>query len=484
MKLNNPYLSLGEQFFEKSRPTPVANPQLVLWNAALAEALGYQDSQPEQPEQAAQYFSGNQLLPGSEPLSMAYAGHQFGNFVPQLGDGRAHYLGDVNTTQTKGLELQLKGSGRTWFSRGGDGRCGLGPAVREFIISEAMAGLGVPTARSLAVVSTGENVFRERSVPGAVVTRVSASHIRVGTFQFFAAKGDYDSVKTLVDLVITKHYPELQDLPEEQKALALFESVFERLIDLVVQWMRVGFIHGVMNTDNTMISGETLDYGPCAMMGAYNPLTVYSSIDAQGRYAFGNQPALMRWNLARFAECLLPLINQNTDEAIKVVEPVIDSFQGLYAAKYKAMMANKIGLNSDDEGVEDWIGKLLKVMEDNALDYTNTFFKLRASLQNQTFDNALSDQLGAWYRDWYSHIENTGRKEAAIAQMARSNPAMIPRNHHVERLISQAVDHNDFSEISTFIKALANPYELNDLTSRYMDEPVDGDKNYRTFCGT
>ena len=325
MNFSNSYASLDEIFYERTRPIPVKNPQLFLWNSDLAEQLMIPNDLKRDPVALAQAFSGNSSMPGSDPVATVYAGHQFGSFVYQLGDGRAHLLGEVLDQSGQRWDIQLKGSGRTSFSRGGDGRCALGPAVREFIMSEAMNALGVPTTRCLAVVTTGEPVFRETPLPGAVVTRVASSHLRIGTFQFFAARGDHQALKILCNYTINRHYPELQK-EGQNPYVSLIDKVIEKQIQLVVEWMRVGFIHGVMNTDNTSLSGETIDYGPCAMMGIYDPKTVYSSIDMMGRYAFGNQPDILHWNLARFAECLLPLINADENKAVEQVRPLIATF--------------------------------------------------------------------------------------------------------------------------------------------------------------
>ncbi len=314
-----------------------------MWNSSLAEQLMIPNELKHDSVALAQAFSGNSIMPGSEPIATVYAGHQFGSFVPQLGDGRAHLLGEVLDQFGQRWDIQLKGSGRTSFSRGGDGRCALGPAVREFIMSEAMKALGIPTTRCLAVVTTGETVFRETTLPGAVVTRVASSHLRIGTFQFFAARGDHQALKTLCNYTIERHYPELQEEGQNQY-VSFINKVIERQIQLVVEWMRVGFIHGVMNTDNTSLSGETIDYGPCAMMGIYDPQTVYSSIDTMGRYAFGNQPDILQWNIARFAECLLPLINADRNKAVDQVGPVIAEFPDRFEKEYMKMMGKKLGL--------------------------------------------------------------------------------------------------------------------------------------------
>ena len=322
MRFDNSYAALPKQFYQRIVPSPVPKPRLFLFNAALARELGLDDELARDRDALARVFGGNELLPGSEPVALAYAGHQFGQFVPQLGDGRAHLLGEVLDARGRRRDLQLKGSGRTAYSRGGDGRCALGPAIREFVMSEALHALGVPTTRCLAVVTTGESVFRDHRLPGAVVTRVARSHLRVGTFEYFAARQDHDALRTLCDHAIGRHFPELADEPSaEERYLALLDRVIDRQVRLVVEWMRIGFIHGVMNTDNTAISGETIDYGPCAMMSAYDPGTVFSSIDHGGRYAFGNQPMIVAWNLSRLAHCLVPLVADEADDAVDRLNP-------------------------------------------------------------------------------------------------------------------------------------------------------------------
>ena len=366
MIFSNSYACLDEVFYERTRPTPVQDPRLFLWNSSLAEQLMIPNELQHDSVAIAQAFSGNSILPGSEPIATVYAGHQFGSFVPQLGDGRAHLLGEVLDKFGQRLDIQLKGSGRTSFSRGGDGRCALGPAVREFIMSEAMNALGVPTTRCLAVVTTGEPVFRETPLPGAVVTRVASSHLRIGTFQFFAARGDHQALKTLCNYTIERHYPELQEEGQNQY-LRLINKVIERQIQLVVEWMRVGFIHGVMNTDNTSLSGETIDYGPCAMMGIYDPQTVYSSIDTMGRYAFGNQPEILQWNIAGFVECLLPLINADRNKAVDQVGPIIAEFPGRFEKEYMKMMGKKLGLTFFKQEDQKLIASVLNRLKDRSL---------------------------------------------------------------------------------------------------------------------
>ena len=484
MKFSNSYIGLGEAFYERIRPTPVRDPRLFLWNSSLSEQLGVPDELKNDPVTLAKVFSGNQILPGSEPIATAYAGHQFGTFVPQLGDGRAHLLGEVLDQSGQRWDIQLKGSGRTSFSRGGDGRCPLGPAVREFIMSEAMNALGVPTTRSLAVVATGEPVFRETPLPGAVVTRVADSHIRVGTFQYFAARGDLQALKTLCNYAIKRHYPELQG--EDQNQYVLFiEKVIERQIRLVVDWMRVGFIHGVMNTDNTTISGETIDYGPCAMMGIYDPRTVYSSIDTMGRYAFGNQPKIIHWNMARFAECLLPLIDADTNKAVDRIGPAIAEFPDRFETEYMKMMGKKLGLISLEAEDRNLIVSVLNRLRDRRLDYTITFDLLTKSLISEAGASRMKDELGDSFELWQKRLSEHHADPQEVRELMRQhNPAVIPRNHHVEEVIRECVETGEAASAEKFLRVLRSPYNELPQTPGYQDPPNDGDENYQTFCGT
>jgi serine/tyrosine/threonine adenylyltransferase len=484
MRFSNSYVGLGEVFYERIRPTPVRDPQLFLWNSSLAEQLMIPDELKNDSVALAQAFSGNHILPGSEPIATVYAGHQFGSFVPQLGDGRAHLLGEVLDQFGQRWDIQLKGSGRTSFSRGGDGRCALGPAVREFIMSEAMNALGVATTRSLAVVTTGEPVFRETSLPGAVVTRVAASHIRIGTFQFFAARGDLPSLDTLCSYAIERHYPELRTEGENQYVLFI-DKVIERQIHLVVDWMRVGFIHGVMNTDNTTISGETIDYGPCAMMGIYDPQTVYSSIDTMGRYAFGNQPKIIHWNMARFAECLLPLIHADTNKAVDRIEPVIAEFPNRFETEYMKMMGKKLGLTSLEEEDRNLIVSVLNRLRDRRLDYTVTFDLLTKSLTSEAAASRMKDELGGHFEVWKERLSEQHMILEEVQKLMRQhNPVVIPRNHHVEEVIQECVETGGVTSAEKFLQVLRSPYEELAQTSEYQDPPSDGDENYQTFCGT
>lgn len=484
LKFKNSFAGLGDTFYHRNSPTPVSEPAMFLWNASLGESLGVHQPTEESQERFARVFSGNELDDGSQPLSMAYAGHQFGQFNPQLGDGRAHLLGEVEDSEHQLMDVQLKGSGRSRFSRGGDGRCALGPAIREFVMSEAMHALGIPTTRCLAVVTTGELVYRDQALPGAVVTRIAASHLRVGTFEYFSARGDTEALEVLADYAIERHYPHISlDDPDRYKKLV--SAVMDGQIALVTQWMRVGFIHGVMNTDNTAISGETIDYGPCAMMSAYNPNTVFSSIDVQGRYAFGNQPAIAQWNTARFAETLLPLVSEDEKDAIEKLGALIGEFPARFEKSYLGMMAAKLGLGGAGEVHKDIIMDLLKLMQQQAMDYTVTFDRLTCALTSATLSKQLSEEMGAWFDQWLQLLEHQEKdKKSLQAAMRRHNPVVIPRNHHMEAVLADCISSNSPRAAEDFLTVLRKPYEVTDNTWQYQDPPGDNDRSYQTFCGT
>ncbi len=474
MQLDNTYLCLGDDFFQRINPTPVTNPKLFLWNSALAAELGLTETDEEQ---LARLFCGNQLFENSTPLALAYAGHQFGYFNPQLGDGRAHLLGEL-----KGFDIQLKGSGPTRYSRNGDGRCALGPALREFIMSEALHALGVPTTRTLAVVSSGETVFREQEQPGAIVTRVAASHIRVGSFEYFYAQNKIEKVKQLCEFAITRHFPQLLEFEGPERYLAFLNAVFNSQVNLVVEWMRVGFIHGVMNTDNTAISGETIDYGPCAMINSYNPRSVFSSIDQQGRYAFANQPGIAQWNMARLAECVLPLLDSDEKSAQQKAMPLLTEFAQNYQLRFTQMLANKAGLEEQQQGDESLLELLLDTMRKEKLDYTQTFSQITQSLVDNT---PVPEPLKPWYQQWRKRLEYTATPLEEVADsMRRQNPLLIPRNHHVEAVLEQCIDSGTATTAEPFLEALRQPYTLNEYSAPYLDPPIDDDRGYQTFCGT
>ena len=489
------FLPLGESFYELRSPRKCPNPKLLLWNKALAEALGLDPKMDE--GDIARIFSGSNLPEGTTSLSLAYAGHQFGNFVPQLGDGRAHLLGELESQATKRrYDVQLKGSGISRFSRGGDGLCGLGPAIREYIMSEAMWALGVPTTRALAVVTTGEHVMRREAQPGAVVTRVAASHIRVGSLQYFAAQGDYHSVKTLCDLAIEKHFSksDSEHLNKpfseagSERYLDLFMRVMSKQLELIVQWMRVGFIHGVMNTDNTLLSGETIDYGPCAMLGVYNPNTVFSSIDSHGRYAFGNQASIAQWNMVRLAECLLPIIDEDVDAAVEQLRPLLMDFSNRFEEKYRLMMANKLGFEATDQPINALTDELLKLMEAHRFDYTNTFDALSEALNSdapsQMFASILGGVLEPWGQAWEALIKEKTDFYAAYSLSRKNNPRVIPRNHHVEDVIRRSIASESAEPTEAFLEVLRTPYSLACGASKFQDADPDYDGRYQTFCGT
>jgi uncharacterized protein YdiU (UPF0061 family) len=489
---DNCYATLGEGFFEKIRPTPVKKPELIKFNHALAGELGI--STDHVSALVAAVFSGNTLPEGAEPLAMAYAGHQFGNFVPQLGDGRALLLGEINGPDGARYDIHLKGSGRTRFSRNGDGRSALGPVLREYLVSEAMHKLDVPTTRALAAVTTGEPVARERLLPGGMITRVASSFVRVGTFQYFAARDDYAAVKQLADHVIEKNYPQLGE--HRNPYVALLEAVLERQAALIAQWMQIGFIHGVMNTDNMSIAGETIDYGPCAFMDAYQHDQVFSSIDRHGRYAYSNQPSIGLWNLTRLAETLLPLFDDDPEAAVKVAKEVLEGYAGSYASHWLAGMRAKCGLTacSDAKCDEDktLIEELLDVMAENRADSTLTFYHLsRLSDQSSEQDNDLGNlfdhpaQIDAWLEKWRQRLglEAQG-DEARQESMQAVNPVYIPRNHQIEAAIRAAEDEGDFSVFHALHAVLQNPYVEQEGKERYMQAPEPDEVVEFTFCGT
>lgn len=475
LTFSNTYQDLGDAFYQRIHPAAASNPTLLLWNSALAERLAIAPPLTEDTDLQARLFSGNQLVDGSDPIALAYCGHQFGQLNPQLGDGRAHLLGEVLDRHQRRFDIQLKGSGRTPFSRGGDGRCALGPALREYIMSEAMFFLGVPTSRCLAVVATGDPVYREEEKPGAVVTRVAASHIRVGTFVYFAIREDLQSLQALLDHSVARHYPEINRQTDGNKALLFLLAVIEQQILLVIEWMRVGFIHGVMNTDNMAISGETIDYGPCAMMGAYDPATVYSSIDTQGRYAFGNQPNIVRWNMTRLAESLLTLIHPEQKKAVELAESILKLFPEKFEQAYFSMLGKKLGMADTDSELAT---ELLQTMHRDKLDYTETFLQLTQSLDNPDAAEHLSEKLGDWYKRW--------RDGSSPDQelMKQNNPVVIPRNHHIEQVLASCEASGNADAAKAILAVLRSPYSAIAGTAHYQDLPVDADAGYQTFCGT
>ena len=474
---DNTYSKLSNTFKEDIKPTPVHDPELVILNNELAKDLNLNFSKIDKKD-LSQLFCGNSLPEGTNTIAQAYAGHQFGHFT-MLGDGRAVLLGEHLVGKKDRFDIQFKGSGRTSFSRGGDGRAALGPMLREYIISEAINALKIPTTRSLAVVKTGEKVVRENLISGAILTRVASSHIRVGTFQYIAAKQNIDELKILVDYTINRHFPEIKS--SNNKALNLLNLVMERQCQLVVNWMRVGFIHGVMNTDNTAISGETIDYGPCAFMDHYNPKTVFSSIDKLGRYSFSNQPPIIKWNLSRFAECLIPLIDKNEDAAIKIANESIDNFQKIYEIKWLNMMRDKLGLFGEDKSDKKLIDNLLNWMENNKADYTNTFCYLMNIRIND--DEVYKDKnFINWSSKWRQRLlDNNNLKEKSLNLMRISNPTIIPRNHKVEEALTAANEGN-LEILNKLLSILKKPYDIQDGIESY--QPPSTNKKYQTFCGT
>ena len=477
-KFDNTYSRLSKSFREFIKPTPVHNPEIVIFNHQLASDLNLDFSKFNNKE-LSNIFSGNDLPDGSHTLAQAYAGHQFGHFT-MLGDGRAVLLGEHLDNKKNRYDIQFKGSGRTSFSRGGDGRAALGPMLREYIISEAMHSLNIPTTRSLAVVRTGEKVVRENLLQGAILTRVASSHLRVGTFQYIAATKNIENLNTLVDYTINRHYPEIKQ--SKSKALDLLNLVMEKQCQLVINWMRVGFVHGVMNTDNMTISGETIDYGPCAFMDHYDPKTVFSSIDKFGRYAFSNQPPITKWNLARFAECLIPLIEKNEDTAIKLASDIIDNFQNIYEDKWLNMMRAKLGLFGIDKNDKTLINDLLNWMEKNKIDYTNTFCHLMGiETDNICYQN---NDFVKWFNLWKTRSkQNNSDVKKQLVLMKKNNPIVIPRNHKVEEALAEA-DQGNFEKINKLNIILNKPYSSQENIKDYQIPSKISNEKYKTFCGT
>jgi serine/tyrosine/threonine adenylyltransferase len=468
---DNSYARLPDRFYARLAPTPVASPRLVKLNRALALQLGLDPEYLASPE-GVEILAGNRVPDGSEPIALAYAGHQFGNFVPQLGDGRALLLGEVVDATGQRRDIQLKGSGPTPFSRNGDGRAALGPVLREYIVSEAMYALGIPTTRSLAAVLTGDFVYREAALPGAVLTRVAASHMRVGTFQFFAARGDVEGLRLLADHAIARHYPDAGSYR------GLYEQVIARQASLVAQWLGVGFIHGVMNTDNMSIAGETIDYGPCAFMDTYNPETVFSSIDSQGRYAYGRQPQIAGWNLARLGEAMLPLFDDDQDKALALANESLQRYGEQFGATYLAVLRRKFGLVTQEAEDSELAQAFLKLLMDRQLDYTQAFRRL---CHGETHDD--DNGWAARYRARLTREprrDEAGRRDAMLAV----NPAYIPRNHRVEEALAAAVERDDYGAVEELVAVLARPFEERPEFAGYLGPSADGSKNYRTYCGT
>ena len=487
LSFQNTYSELPDRFFARMEPSPVKAPALIRLNDGLAEALGLDPTLLASPE-GIDMLSGNRFPEGTDPIAMAYAGHQFGNFVPQLGDGRAVLVGEVVDPDGVRFDLHLKGSGRTPFSRGGDGRAAVGPVLREYIVSEGMHALGIPTTRALAATRTGEPVYREARLPGAVLARVARSHVRVGTFQYFAAREDVDAISRLARHVIDRLYPELAGA--ERPALALLETVVKKQARLVAQWMSVGFIHGVMNTDNMAISGETIDFGPCAFMDFYHPGRVYSSIDHQGRYAFGNQPGIAQWNLAQFAQCLLPLIDEDMKAAVAPAQAAIDAFPALFEAEKLKLFVAKLGFSGPREGDGALLQALLEAMSRNEADFTLTFRRLAQSLEEDTDLGSRSlfvdpTEFDRWAETWRSRLGEEGVPMPDIAaRLTAANPIYIPRNHMVEEALQAAVETDDTGPFETLLEVLADPFTEREGFERYALPPEPGEEVRQTFCGT
>ncbi|MEK3977996.1 YdiU family protein [Psychrobacillus sp. FSL K6-2836] len=478
--LENTYTSLPDIMFTDINVNPVSNPKLVILNDVLATSLGL-DSNGLKSRQSVEEFAGNRAIEGGIPLAQAYAGHQFGHFT-MLGDGRALLLGEQITPSGELFDIQLKGSGRTPYSRGGDGRAGLGPMLREYIISESMYALGIPTTRSLAVVTTGEDIMREIVGPGAVMTRIAASHLRVGTFQYAAKWGSIDDLKALADYAIERHYPILMD--KENRYLLLLQEVIDRQAALIAKWQLVGFIHGVMNTDNMTISGETIDYGPCAFIDIYNPKTVFSSIDTHGRYAYENQPNIAAWNLARLAECLLPLIHEDQDEAVKQAQEAMTNYPEKYETYWLTGMGNKLGIFNIEEDDISLIDNLLQLLEKYEADYTNTFRLLTLGKLEETVLFGKKD-FDQWHEKWQARLEKQDVSKDFIQQlMQKSNPVVIPRNHRVEEALEAAVVKEDYSVLESLLKVISQPYDYNSDYIDYISLPPETSGPYKTFCGT
>ncbi|MEW9094653.1 MAG: protein adenylyltransferase SelO [Clostridiaceae bacterium] len=480
LNLENSYASLPKMFFSRQNPSHVPSPELAVLNYPLITSLGL-NAKVLESDDGVDILAGNKIPEGALPLAQAYAGHQFGHFT-MLGDGRALLIGEHITPLDERFDIQLKGSGRTPYSRGGDGKASLGPMLREYIISEAMNALGIPTTRSLAVVTTGESIIRERKLPGAILTRVASSHIRVGTFQYVSQWGTVEELKALADYTLQRHFQEGKD--KENPYLFLLQEVIKNQADLIAKWQLVGFIHGVMNTDNMTISGETIDYGPCAFMDAYDPATVFSSIDTYGRYAYGNQPNIAAWDLARFAETLLPLLHSDEDEALKLAQNGISDFANLYKNNWLSGMRAKLGIFNEEPEDEHLIEGLLSTMQKYGVDYTNTF---RALTFDKREGNALfgTTEFDKWYALWQERLSRQEKsKEDSKQLMQRSNPAIIPRNHRVEEALEAAVTKGDYSVMERLVDALSTPYDHSKEQDYYAKLPEPSTCPYQTYCGT
>ncbi|HLM66575.1 MAG TPA: YdiU family protein [Longimicrobium sp.] len=482
------YARLPDRFFARVTPTPVKAPRLIRVNAPLAAELGI-DPDWLASEEGVAVLAGNRVPDNATPIATAYAGHQFGGFVPQLGDGRAILLGEVIDRGGTRRDVQLKGAGPTPYSRRGDGRAALGPVLREYLVSEAMQALGIPTTRALAAVTTGERVIRETMLPGAVLARVASSHIRVGTFQFFANRGDVEGVRTLADHVIARHYPHAAQAEHPHRAL--LEAAIAAQAELIARWLLVGFVHGVMNTDNTSVAGETIDYGPCAFLDEYDPTAVFSAIDSYGRYAYANQPAIAQWNLTRLAECLLPLLGDDADAAAADAVRALEAFAPAFERAYQDGLRRKLGLSTERAGDVALGDELLQAMAANGADFTLTFRRLSEAAAGEAGDadvrSLFADPAAydAWAPRWRQRLaEEPGDAAARREAMLAVNPAFIPRNHRIEAVIRAAVDRDEFAPFEELLAVLARPYDSQPAFARYMEPPAAQERVTQTFCGT
>ena len=473
--LQSNYTQISDKLFSELKPDIVNNPSTVIVNNELAKKLGL-NLKGMSKKDLSNLFSGNTLPHGSKPFAQAYAGHQFGQFTI-LGDGRAHIVGEQVTPDGEIFDIQYKGSGRTPYSRGGDGKAALGPMLREYLISEAMYHLGIPTTRSLAVVETGEKVYREVPLKGSILTRVASSHIRIGTFQFLAAHKDYDGMQALLDFSIKRHFRNINF--SKNVAIEFIQSVMQKQIKLIVDWMRVGFIHGVMNTDNSTISGETIDYGPCAFMDSYDAKTVFSSIDTQGRYSFANQPSIIHWNLVRLAECLLPLIDKNEKKSIEIAQNTLNDFSSLFKDEWLQMMRKKIGIEDQSDEDEELINNLVKWMQSKNPDFTNTFCNLMnyEHANDEVFED---NDFDTWKKNWKKRVKS----KEYLKTMININPVLIPRNYLVEEALNEAETNNKLDKFNDLNRAISSPYQLKNVHIKYLMTPSKTNIPYKTFCGT
>ena len=473
--LQSNYTQISDKLFSELKPDEVTNPRTVIVNNELAKMLGL-NLKGISEKDLSNLFSGNQLPNGAKPFAQAYAGHQFGQFTI-LGDGRAHIVGEQVTPEGEIFDIQYKGSGRTPYSRGGDGKAALGPMLREYLISEAMHHLGIPTTRSLAVVETGERVYREVPLKGSILTRVASSHIRIGTFQFLAAHKDYEGMQALLDFSIKRHFHNLKF--SKNVTVEFIQAVMQKQIKLIVDWMRVGFIHGVMNTDNSTISGETIDYGPCAFMDSYDAKTVFSSIDTQGRYSFANQPSIIHWNLVRLAECLLPLIDKNEKKSIEIAQNTLNDFSSLFKDEWLQMMRKKIGIEDQSDEDEELINNLVKWMQSKNPDFTNTFCNLMnyEHANDEVFED---NDFDTWKKNWKKRVKS----KEYLKTMININPVLIPRNYLVEEALNEAETNNKLDKFNDLNRAISSPYQLKNVHIKYLMTPSKTNIPYKTFCGT